>query len=115
MDFESLGRVRLLGPGDIGRSYLPDTERTQGIAKAGAAEDLEDDVLQAINAKVSGIEVQVLGIPDALEEKTEVRAAFDGEYLGINFAGEAPEEFQMKNLPELERRKKAIVHISIII
>jgi hypothetical protein len=115
MDFESLGRVRLLGPGDIGRSDLSDAERTQGIAKAGAAEDLEDDVLQAINAESAGIEVQVFGISDALEEKTQVRAAFNGECLGLNFAGEAPEEFQMKNLPKLERRKNTIVHISIIV
>jgi len=115
MDLKSLGRVCLLGPTDIGRSNLTDAERTQGIGKAGATEDLEDDVLQAINAEIADIEVQVFRIPDALEEKTQVRPAFDDERLGLDFASETPEEFQMENFPELERRKNAVVHISIIV
>jgi hypothetical protein len=115
MDFESLGRFRLLRPGDVGGSHVPDAERPKGITEAGASEDVEDDVLQTVDAEIAGVEVHIFGITDALEEKAQVRASLDGDCLGIELPAEATQKFQMENLPKLERGKDELFHIRIVV
>jgi len=115
MDLEALGRLGLLGPRGVGRTYVPDAVGTEGVGQGGRLQDGHDGLSEPINGPAGDVQVEVFGAADAAEKEAQVDSAFEGIGLRVELPPQPAEEFEMEHFPVLQGVQNALEHICILV
>src|SRR5207245_10945723 len=101
-DFPALRRLGLLRRAGFGYGDATAPEREH---QRRSREDSRNSFFQRVDRQPCDVEIDVLRIQIALEEETQVAAAFDGEAVLVRACAEQPDKLKVEEFDDLPVRQ----------